>query len=74
MKKKYEKKIQLKQGYYNYSYAVYDSLTNFVDIQHIEGSHYQTKNDYFIYVYYKQINDSYDQLIGFLKISSKELF
>jgi len=74
IKKKYEKKIQLKQGYYNYAYAVYDSLTNFVDIQHIEGSHYQTKNDYFIYVYYKQINDSYDQLIGFLKISSKELF
>ena len=35
---------------------------------HIEGSHYQTNNEYYIYVYLKDhINNRYDKLIGFLK-------
>ena len=40
----------------------------------IEGTHYQTKNDYYIYVYYRGPENRYDKLIGFLKTSSKELF
>jgi hypothetical protein len=72
--KRYEGSIYLKQGYYNYHYALKDITTNRVDVSFIEGTHYQTRNDYYIYVYYRSASDRYDKFIGFLKTSSKELF
>lgn len=74
VKKQYEKAILLKQGYYNYHYALNDTITGRVDVSFIEGTHYQTRNDYYIYVYYRGVGDRYDRLVGFLKTSSKELF
>ena len=73
-KKQYEASIYLKQGYYNYHYALKDSTTNRVDVSFIEGTHYQTRNDYYLYVYYRAVGDRYDRFVGFLKTSSKELF
>mgnify|MGYP001242026592 CR=1 FL=1 len=70
----YEADIYLKQGYYNYHYALNDTSTNRVDVSFIEGTHYQTRNDYYIYVYHRGIGDRYEKLVGFLKTSSKELF
>jgi len=70
----YEASIYLKQGYYNYHYALKDTATNRVDVSFIEGTHYQTRNDYYIYVYYRAVGDRYDRFVGFLKTSSKELF
>ena len=70
----YETDILLKQGYYNYNYAIKDTINNIVDFSFIEGTHYQTKNDYYVYVYYRGPENRYDKLIGFLKTSSKELF
>ena len=70
----YETEILLKQGYYNYNYALKDTINNTVDFSFIECTHYQTKNDYYIYVYYRGPENRYDKLIGFLKTSSKELF
>ena len=70
----YETDILLKQGYYNYNYALKDTVNNTVDFSFIEGTHYQTKNDYYIFVYYRWPENRYDKLIGFLKTSSKELF
>ena len=72
--KKYEGSVYLKQGYYNYYYAIKDTIYNQIDIPFIEGTHYQTRNNYFIYVYYRETSKRYDQLIGLLKTSSKELF
>jgi len=72
--KKYEGKMYLKQGYYNYHYALDDTITKQVDISFIEGTHYQTRNDYYVYVYYRSLGGRYDRLLGFLKASSKELF
>jgi len=63
----------LKQGYYNYLYVVQDHTNKNTNLTFIEGSHYQTKNDYYIYVYYREIGKNYEQLIGFKKTSS-ELF
>ena len=74
MQKQYEGNAYLKQGYYNYHYALNDTITKRVDISFIEGTHYQTRNDYFVYVYYRAIGDRYDRFVGFLKTSSKELF
>ena len=72
--KSYENQIYLKQGYYNYHYAIHDTNNNEIDVSFIEGTHYQTRNDYYIYVYYRDNTIMYDRLIGFLKTSSKELF
>ena len=72
--KEYEGKIYLKQGYYNYHYALNDTITNQVDVSFVEGTHYQTRNNYYVYVYYRTVGDRYDRFVGFLKTSSKELF
>ena len=73
-KKKYSKSILLKQGYYNYHYQTHDTLKNIYSINDFEGSYYQTRNDYYIYVYHKEIGERYYKLIGLTKTSSKELF
>lgn len=61
----YELSIPLKQGYYNYNYVVLSDTTNLIDDTLIDGSHYQTENDYVIYVYYRPMGENYDKLIGF---------
>ena len=70
----YSKSIYLKQGYYNYHYAVNDTSLNYLDVASIEGTHYQTRNSYEIYVYFNDTNDRYQKLIGFTNALSKELF
>ena len=72
--KQYKGSVYLKQGYYNYHYALNDINTARVDVSFIEGTHYQTRNDYYIYVYFRSVGDRYDRFVGFLKTSSKELF
>jgi len=68
----YEATIYLKQGYYNYEYVFKKneggSLSRF-----IEGTHYQTINDYKIYIYHRPTGEQYDQLIGIQKLTSKDL-
>jgi len=64
--RQYTKEVLLKQGYYNYLYCfVKDGSKNTGDIAMVEGSHYETKNEYSLLVYYREINDSYDRLVGF---------
>jgi len=60
--KTYEKRFLLKQGYYNYKYV----LKNFegFDPYYYSGNHYQTENEYQIYIYYKDLSEGYDRLIG----------
>lgn len=70
----YSKSIYLKQGYYNYHYAINDTALNLLDVARIEGTHYQTRNSYEIYVYFNDTNDRYQKLIGFTNALSKELF
>lgn len=71
--RKYECNTLLKQGYYNYLYILKDKSNNETNLSFIEGSHYQCKNEYYIYVYFRDKGKTYDQLIGYLKTSS-ELF
>ena len=72
--KEYYTTVKIKQGYYNYHYAINDTSLSHFDISSIEGTHYQTRNSYQIYVYYKGNGDRYERLIGFTKALSKELF
>ncbi len=69
-KKAYQLKMLLKQGYYNYEYIYVQDGTTLADNTFLEGSHYETENDYVIYVYHRGINDRYDKLVGLKTINS----
>jgi hypothetical protein len=66
----YEAKLYLKQGYYNYIYVLSDDSKKSGDETIIEGNHWDTENDYNIFVYHKKFGTYYDQLIGFKKLNS----
>ncbi len=70
-KKYYKAKMFLKQGYYNYYLAYVDNEDGFVNTTKFEGSYYETKNDYLIYVYYNEPGSYYYRLVGFNKVGSK---
>lgn len=67
--KAYETVLYLKQGYYNYQYVLVEDDKK-PNAAFIEGSHYETENDYYILVYYQSYSDRYQQLIGYKKINS----
>ena len=66
----YEGKLFLKQGYYEYWYAVLPFGSQQANITPIEGSFWATQNTYTIYVYYHNRNLEYDRLVGIQKIKA----
>jgi len=70
----YECSLLLKQGFYNYEYAFVKDGTTEADNTVIEGMHYETENDYTIYIYHKQQGTFYDQLIGVKRVNSMKDF
>lgn len=69
-KKGYELKIYLKQGYYNYFLVYQKNEKTPIDETMLEGNHWETENDYTIYVYHRAMGIYYDQLIGIKKLNS----
>lgn len=61
--KKYYANPLLKQGYYNYQYVTVNEQ-GIISSQKIEGSHFQTENDYEIFIYYTNLSNI-DELIGY---------
>lgn len=55
----------LKQGVYDYEYVWVDKTTNKADDTIIEGSHFETENDYQLLVYYRPVGARWDELIGY---------
>ena len=66
----YEAQLFLKQGFYNYIYVLSNDADKRGDETIIEGNHWDTENDYNIFVYHRKIGMYYDQLIGFKKMNS----
>ena len=67
----YVAKLFLKQGFYNYQYAfVKNEGPKKVDLEEIEGSWFETENDYFILVYYRPFGTRYDQLVAIKQFNS----
>ncbi len=56
--------LLLKQGIHNYRYVFLPNGSKTVDISEIEGSHYETKDEYLILMYHRGQGDRYDHLIG----------
>jgi hypothetical protein len=69
-KKAYECDLYLKQGYYNYQIMFLEDGKLAGDETLIEGNHWETENDYTVYVYHRQIGTYYDQLICIRKLNS----
>jgi hypothetical protein len=63
-RKGYELNLFLKQGYYNYLYVLKENGKSSGDVAFIEGNHWETENDYSIYVYYHETGSLYDRLIA----------
>ena len=61
----------VKQGGYDYQYWFVESQKSKVEsqktkvtLQRTEGSHWETENEYTIYVYYRPFGSRADQLVG----------
>ncbi len=59
----YEASLLLKQGFYNYQYLT-KSENGILSNHNIDGSFYQTENDYTVLVYYKKLGSRYTKIIG----------
>lgn len=68
---KYELSLELKQGLYSYQYVVKSIYDNVPDEGMIEGTHFETENDYTILVYYSDPFEGYDRLLGIERINSR---
>lgn len=60
----WEAELYLKQGYYNYQYVFVHNGSTEIDATYIEGSHWETSNDYGVFVYLNDETSLYDRLIG----------
>lgn len=61
----YSLTTKLKQGYYNYNYVFLPDGKNQGDMSIIEGTHAETENNYYFFVYHRQNGEIYDRLIDF---------
>lgn len=64
----YRGSILMKQGFYNYTFATVDEFGN-VDTNEINGSFFQTENQYTVIVYFKPFGSLYDRVIGMGSVS-----
>jgi len=67
----YQKRLFLKQGYYDYKYVFRSGDQN--DPFRISGNHEQTENDYLVCVYYRDYQKGYDRLLGHTLVNSSTI-
>ena len=69
----YEGELLLKQGYYDYQYAIRSFSNGKIEINssQTEQNTWETENNYTILVYYKQLGGRYDELIAVRQINSQ---
>jgi hypothetical protein len=66
----YECTLLLKQGLYDYAYCSVDKETGRTNGEVFEGSHYETGNDYEIYIYLHDSRSQYDRMVGYLPLKT----
>jgi len=69
----YEAEILLKQGFVNYQFLTKDSSGNLSN-HDIDGSYFQTENQYTVFVYYRKFGSRYDAVIGVGNGNSEAMF
>lgn len=60
----YVQTVLLKQGGYNYQYWFVPKGESKASPARVDGSYWQTKNEYTIYVYHRPWGERYDKLVG----------
>lgn len=65
----YVGRLFLKQGYYNYGFAVPDDQGH-PDFSFLEGNWYATENQYTLLTYYRPMGGQYDRLVGGLSFGT----
>lgn len=66
----YEKDLFLKQGFYNYLYALKSPGNVNPDFSQTEGNYYATQNNYIVLVYYRPFGARADMLIASTVVTS----
>lgn len=59
----YEASILLKQGFYNYTFVTKENNKP-TNLHEINGSHFETENEYKVIVYQKAFGENYYRAIG----------
>jgi len=70
--KAYTLRAKVKQGFVNYCYAYLPPGATVPDLTTIEGSHFQTENDYLVLVYVKDYALRCDRLLGVRFVNSRQ--
>jgi len=69
----YYGKLYVKQGYYDYLYSFLPDGKTKGDVTLIEDDHWETDNEYTVYVYYFEKVPAYDRLVGYLSVEANEI-
>ena len=69
-RKVYTLRLQLKQGYYAYQLLFVPKGETEGLTATLEGDHYETPNNYTVYVYYRAPSDRYDRLVAVRRIEN----
>ncbi len=67
----YQGAMLLKQGYYNYMYSFKDFYGGAATSKKIEGSHFETENDYIVIVYHKPFGSRHERIVGYTVVNSQ---
>lgn len=67
---RYELTLLLKQGYYNYMLVYVPQGSAVADHTNLEGSFWETENEYQIFVYFREMSSRYDRLVGYMQVTS----
>jgi hypothetical protein len=67
----YTAEVLLKQGFTDFSFVTLARNATVPDITAIEGSHYQTENDYLVLVYFTDHQRRSDRLVGMRFLNSR---
>jgi len=62
----YRGNFVIKQGWYNY---LYFTKSDTLKLDYFEGSHFETENQYEIFVYYRSVNLRSDLLVGYFSFN-----
>lgn len=61
----------VKQGGYDYQYWFVPKGASQATLLRTEGSHWETRNEYTVYVYYKPFGARYERLVGVKRLNAK---
>lgn len=70
--KQYTLKMLMKQGLYDYDYVLADASGKTVETNFVNGSFFDTDNDYQILVYYRRPGSRFEELVAFSELNSSK--